>query len=166
MRGDQADVGHTLTEIIGPPGSDIRGVAGHGPPGTFVPPSSLIHRREAAHQIGGWRDFRTISLTPDHDFMARLHARGLRFTVVEALTVFKFPSALRRNSYREKPCHEQAEYSHRIATERGFVYRELAAMARVHVLRRRPRYPDTSRPPHPVPPGWHVTQARRVRGLE
>jgi glycosyltransferase involved in cell wall biosynthesis len=166
MRRDRADVGNTLTEMIGPPRSNIRGLAGHGPTGGYVPPSSLMHRREAGLEVGGWRDFRTISLTPDHEFPARLHAHGLRFTVVEALTVFKFPSSLRRNSYRERPSHEQAEYTRRIATERGFVYRELAAMAKVHLLRRRPRYPEAVRPPDPIPPGWHVTQARRVRGLD
>jgi hypothetical protein len=94
----------------------------------------------------------------------------MQLVSVKALTVFKFNSAYRLNSYVEKPSHEQERYLHRIATERGFVWRELAAVAPVLIrsifhstTERLPRLPPT---PEVPPPGWQVTQYRRIRGLE
>ena len=166
LRGADADVANTLTALIGPKGSNIRGIAGHGPPHDFAPPSSLIHRREAGVEIGGWKDYRTLYRPPDHDFKARLADSGLRFTVVPALTVFKFASSLRRGSYREKPCHEQAEYFRRMHTERAFVQRELARTMWVNLFRRS-HYPEEYLdPPANPPPGWQVSQARKIRGLD
>jgi hypothetical protein len=129
-----------------------------------------LHRKSLAESIGGWRDYRTLDVPPDEEFVRRAYQHGARFARVDALTVFKFNSAYRVNSYVEKPWREQARYSRRIEAERGFLYRELAAVA-VTQLRSLfgpidgalPRLPV---PPDPLPPGWHVTQYRRIRGLE
>ncbi len=161
-----ADFGNTMAAMIGPPGSNIRGIAGHSAPGEYTPPSALIHRSEAAERVGGWRDFRVLDRPPDHDFKARMYEQGMRYARVDALTVFKFPSSWRRNSYRERPCWEQAEYERRMATERNFVYRELATTAVVNLFRRSHFLPEMEPTPGPLPPGWQVTQARKVRGLE
>jgi glycosyltransferase involved in cell wall biosynthesis len=165
IRRDRADVANTLTAMIGPPGRNLRGIAGHAPPGDYVPPSSLMHRREAAAEVGGWRDYRQLYRPHDHDLMARMHEHGMRFTLVPALTVMKFPSSWRPNSYRERRCDEQARYARRIATEPNLVYRELAATAWVNLFRRG-HFPEWEKPPDTPVPGWQVTQARKVRGLE
>jgi len=173
---EDADLAHSITELVGPPGSKYRALVGHGngsaaayARGDVIPPSSIVHRRSLVDESGPWRDYRTIQLPPDVDFVSRAYDHGKRFVCVNALTVFKFSSAYRRNSYVEKPWHEQATYAHRIETEPGFVYRELAALTAA--LPRRlfgaaKRLPAMPEPPDPLPLGWHVTQYRRIRGLE
>jgi hypothetical protein len=107
---------------------------------------------------------------PDYEFVCRAHDHGARFAPVAALTVFKFNSAWRRNSYVEKPSHEQARYARRIGTERGFLYRELAAVTATYLRSlfgsMDHKLPPLPTAPDPLPPGWHVTQYRRIRGLE
>jgi hypothetical protein len=137
----------------------------------WIPPSSLIHRKSLVDEIGPWRDYRTIQEPPDAEFIGRAHDAGKRFASVDALTVFKFNSAYRSNSYVEKPWHEQADCFRRSEAERAFVYRELAALTPVLVRSlfrsQRTRLPRLSKPPPgPLPPGWYVTQLRRIRGLE
>jgi glycosyltransferase involved in cell wall biosynthesis len=152
-----ARLAHTLAEWIGPDGS----YRGYG----VTPPSAILHETELGREIG-WRDYREIAEGPDHDFTRRARDRA-GMLEVPVLTVFKFPSAWRRNSYIEKPSHEQAAYVDRIENEHGFIYKELAA------LRRAQRGPNTwpgfafdKDLPIPVPPGWRVTQYRKARGLE
>lgn len=165
------DVGYAVTEQIGPRGSGYRGLRGIGGGDAGVPPpSAIVHRTRIVDEIGPWRDHREIVLPPDRDFVERASRNGMRLTSSRALTVFKFNSALRRNSYVTKPCEDQARYSRRIAAERGFVARELAAVAialvRCELSPPWPRLPQLPEAPDPVPPGWQVAQWRRIRGLE
>jgi glycosyltransferase involved in cell wall biosynthesis len=152
-----APLAHTYTEWIGPDGS-YRAVSG-------MPPSAILHETGLGREIG-WRDYREIVEGPDYDFIGRASGRAGTLKV-PVLTVFKFPSAWRKNSYVEKPSHEQAAYVRRIESERGFIYRELAAL---QIARFRPdRWPGSvfdENLPDPVPPGWRVTQYRKARGLE
>jgi glycosyltransferase involved in cell wall biosynthesis len=167
-----SDIAYSVTEIVGPPASRYRWLAGHMAytRGQSVPPSSLLHRRTLVEASGNWRDYRTIELPPDTEFLARAHDFGARFARAEALTVFKFNSAHRPDSYIEKPSDEQARYIGLIGSRRLFVHRELAAIGGVvmrslfgSVASKMPQLPP---PPNPVPPGWYVTQFRRIRGLE
>jgi glycosyltransferase involved in cell wall biosynthesis len=150
-----ARLAHTRMEWIGP-GGRYRGCGG-------AAISSYLHDAPLGREVG-WRDYRELVLGPDYDFIERADARAGTL-VVPALTVFKFPSAWRRGSYVEKPSHEQAAYVARIETERGFIYRELLGLGSAKLRRiKRPRmgveFPD------PVPPGWRVTECRKIRGLE
>jgi glycosyltransferase involved in cell wall biosynthesis len=164
-----ADAGYAVAEEIGPRGSgyrQLRGIAGDDRP----PPSALVHRAGLTGEIGPWRDYRELVLPPDIELVERARRHGMRFVSSRALTVFKFNSALRRNSYIAKPCEDQLRYSGRIEAERGFVARELAAfaiaLARAAFRSPADRIPQLPEEPDPLPPGWHVTQWRRVRGLE
>ncbi len=171
----RADLAYTVTEILGPLGGGFRALRGVSRGGRYsralwIPPSSVAHRRRLVDEIGPWRDYRTMERPPDIEFVERAHEQGKRLVPVNALTVFKFASAYRRNSYLEKPSHEQERYLRRIETERGFVERELGAVAFavfrslfVSISKDLPQLPE---PPDPLPPGWHVTQWRRIRGLE
>jgi glycosyltransferase involved in cell wall biosynthesis len=171
----RADLAFAVTERVGPPGSGYRALAGASlraryRPGEWIPPSSIVHRRDLVELIGPWLDHRTLVLPPDQELVLRAHQHGLRFVCSNALTVFKFSSAQRRNSYVEKPSHEQAAYRRRIEGERGFVGRELlalgGALAASYVRRPGRDLPTTPEPPNPVPPGWKVAQFRRIRGLD
>src|SRR5205085_4907404 len=133
---------NTLSEVIGPPGSNIRGIQGHGAHGDYVPPTSLLLRRQTGLDIGGWRDPRVTTCGVDVDLARRLRAAGCRFVTVPALTAFKFNAAHRVNSYKEKPSFQQAEYARRIGSERAFLVRELAALGAARLRRREPHVPD------------------------
>lgn len=172
-----ADLGYAVTEQIGPPGSRYRELVGHSPlgryrPGQLIKPSAIVHRKSLVDEIGPWRDYRTISEMPDTEFVERARLGGMRFVGSNALTVFKFNSAMRPGSYVERPCHEQAAYTHRIEAGRGFLANEYAALtvalARGLVRPRKSRLQTgpVAPPPDPVPPGWRVKQLRRIRGLE
>jgi glycosyltransferase involved in cell wall biosynthesis len=172
---ERADLAYAVTERVGPPGSGYRALAGTSlrgryRPGEWIPPSSIVHRRDLLERIGPWLDYRTLVLPPDQEFVLRAHERGLRFVCSNALTVFKFSSAQRRNSYIEKPSHEQAAYRRRIESERAFVGRELltlgGALVASYVRRPGRDLPKSPEPPDPLPPGWKVAQFRRIRGLD
>lgn len=162
-----ADAGYAVAEQLGPRGSGYRGLRAVDEADP-VPPSALVHRTGLVGEIGPWRDYRTIVTPPDEEFVERARLHGARFAASGALTAFKFPSAFRRNSYVDKPCEDQARYSRRIESERGFVARELAALAAALVRSqfRPPHLPQLPEPPDEIPPGWYVTQWRRIRGLE
>lgn len=175
MQASAADFAYTITVCIGPPGSGIRVVNGISASGQYerglvVPPSSMMHTRELARAIGGWRDYSTLKIAPDFDFITRAFDHGARFTPVNALTVFKFNSAWRPNSYRDGRSDEQAEYVRRLRTEADFLERELLDIVTAYVLNK-PHWPPNVKVPgvpsgQTEPPGWMVEQWRRIRGLD
>jgi glycosyltransferase involved in cell wall biosynthesis len=170
-----SDFGYGITEQIGPPGTRRRRLVPVSPmapyrPGDWIPPSAIVHRRDLVERIGPWRDYRTIVMPPDGEFVLRAHEHGDRFVCSGALSVFKFSSAQRPNSYIEKPSHEQSGYRQRIEHDRGFVSRELwsvaASLTEAIVRPARWGLPPAPEPPDPLPPGWKVAQFRRIRGLD
>jgi glycosyltransferase involved in cell wall biosynthesis len=145
---------------IGPPGSNVRILKGTIP----TTPSAALHRRDAVERTGGWRDFRTIVQTPDTEFFDRLaKIEGLVHS--NALTVWKFNSAMRRNSYVTRRDDEQIDYEHRLETDPLVVERELARWLWIRLRRPEQRLPAYDPEPEEVPPGWYVRQFRKIRGL-
>jgi glycosyltransferase involved in cell wall biosynthesis len=166
-----ADFAASLVEMIGPPDSNYRIVTGYFPESGYdgkqgFSPSGLLHRRDVIAKIGGWRDYRTIWRNPDVDLEYRAFEAGLKFVSTRELTVFKFNSTLRRNCYREKPCHEQAACTARLERSRWFMWREAMQIARLHILKPPVHVPESAPPPAPNTLGWHVTQYRKIRGLD
>jgi hypothetical protein len=170
QRRDSADVVFSLSEVIGPPGSGMRNVSGFKPGGYrggHLPPSSVLHSRSLVERIGGWRDYREIDSPPDTELLERALASGATFACSWALTAFKLPSAMRRNSYVERRDDEQRALAGRIERERAFQLRELG---RAVASRVRQRGKDPNRFAPQVGPedgkGAYVRAARRVRGLD
>lgn len=168
-----ADLAHSLSVYLGQPDSGVRVLMGLPTTSAYekfvwAPPSSWMHRRALAQEIGGWKDYRITEKSPDDDFLARVWAGGKRVTYVKDLTVFKFPSAWRRNSYIEKPCHEQAEYLRRIEEEPDFLCRELLEIASAYALKKPTWPPNIPLPPKngDKSPGWQVRYYRWLRGLD
>jgi glycosyltransferase involved in cell wall biosynthesis len=85
------------------------------PPYYGGPPSCTVHRRSVTEKIGGWNDYRNLVIAPETDFFNRARAAGLTATFVPRLTVIKFPGAIRKNVYRDKPSHEQAHWFRRMS---------------------------------------------------
>jgi hypothetical protein len=84
---------------------------------------------------------------------------------VRALTVVKFASAYRSNSYRDGRFHEQAAASRRLE-RRSFVAREVLTAAALAPLRSRLAPGVPIDPSLAAKPGGVVTHYRRIRGLE
>jgi Glycosyl transferase family 2 len=170
QRAANADVAFAISEVIGPPGSGMRNLSGlkaNGYEGGHLPPSALLHKRELPERIGGWRDYREIEQPPDTEFLERALAAGASFACSWALTCFKLPSAMRRNSYVERPSFEQEELTRRMRRERAFQLREIG-----RAMAGRALHPRTD--PHSFGPqvgpgagkGAQVREARRIRGLD
>jgi GT2 family glycosyltransferase len=88
---------------------------GHG-----GPPSCTVHRRSVTEKIGGWNDYRNLRIPPETDFFYRAQAVGFHAVFVPRLTVIKFPASQRKNVYRGRPSHEQADWLKRIRSDPDF----------------------------------------------
>jgi glycosyltransferase involved in cell wall biosynthesis len=157
-----ADLAYALTLLLGVRGYPYRVLRGFEPPGghhrdVFLPPSSIMHRRELGLEVG-WRDYHDMVRPPDADFVSRLWDASGRFAPTRELSVFKFPSTSRPNSYILKPSHEQAAYLERMAAEPDFIERELLATLEDAAV---PLLIEEGKTP-----GGLVTHYRQMRGLE
>lgn len=116
LDGDGADGAFGILALIGPTGH-VWPTMPRPERGELAPPSGTIHRRRMAEDVGGWPDYRTVSVTPEAALYQRAQAAGKRFTFVRRLTALKFPASARRNVYQLRPYHEQADWSRRIESE-------------------------------------------------
>lgn len=169
--GAGADFASSLVEMIGPEDSNYRLITGYFPESGYdgkqgMSPSGLLHRRDVISRIGGWKDYRTIWRNPDVDLEYRAFEAGLTFVSTRELTVSKFNSTLRKNCYRDRPCHEQASYTAHIERRRWFMLLEAMRIACLHIFKPPVRIPGIAPPPAPDTPGWNVAQYRKVRGLD
>ena len=172
MAATRADLGYSLAEVLGPPRSRVRFLAGRVRPadlglGTWLPPASIVHRAELTRRLGGWRTWEEGGGRPDVTLLDRVQESGAPLVRVPALTAFKFPSVLRPGAYRERPSHEQEAYVRRIERERLFVERELGALAlrRLSPLRSRVDWGEPT-PREMIDPMAQYERFRRIRGLD
>ena len=98
-------------------------------PGMWIPPTGLIHRKELAQKVGGWRSYRDITMDPETDLMKRMHEAGGVFRFVPRLTALKIPAAERKNVYQDRPCHEQAAYAQKMQQNAHLEQAELLEVA-------------------------------------
>jgi glycosyltransferase involved in cell wall biosynthesis len=125
-----AGVAHSLLMIVSP-GEEI------GMPVPPIPeaggaPSCRVHRRSVTEKIGGWRDYRTLNIPPEFDLFQRARAAGFEAVFVPRLTVIKFPALIRKDVYRDRPCHEQAVWLERIRSDPDFEPTCLARMMMIN----------------------------------
>jgi hypothetical protein len=168
LEASGADLVYSVTEVLGPPGSGERRLVGLTP-GVHVtrlqaPPSSLLHRTALTREIGGWRDYRELRVLPELDLLQRAWDRGKKIVPVSELTVFKFPSGLRKDSYLERKSEEQTNCRRRLAQEPEFRYRELMDTLKV-LAGRHPELVSVVWTPEGVTPGSAVDALRAARGL-
>lgn len=164
-----ADLVFALTEDIGPPEMPTRSLLGLCASGAYewsiwAPPSSWLHRHDLITRIGVWRDYKSIVLPTDVDFLDRVYDHGCRIVPVNELTVFKFTSVLRTNAYVERRCDEQAQWWERLRQEPDLRYRELIEVL-MSLGRQRPDIILRFHLPSRVAPGSLVASYRARRGL-
>lgn len=147
--------------------------------GYGMPPSGLLYRRPVLESLGGWRDYRELRGTvPDADLLQRAHAAGYRIATVPRLTAIKFPAGARRNVYRERPSHEQAQWLAHITADPDFEVVQLAQWVSSSRLPSRMRYRELAkeligetmrrlrrRLAFPRRKGLPLDEARRFKGL-
>jgi glycosyltransferase involved in cell wall biosynthesis len=170
MRSHDAPLAHTLVLEVSPPPQRLRRVAGLPGTGGFgaekvrVWTPAVMHRTDAGRQVGGWRDWRSIYEPTFADFLKRVVGPEENLITVKEISVVKFHSGQRPNSYIDRRCEEQAEYFDRIQSEPDFRYRELlrAMEVKTRGLAWGRAIPE---PPADARPGWHIDQLHRIRGL-
>ena len=120
--------------------------------GASIPPTALVHDREVARVVGGWRLPRvTRTLDSDTDLWARIFDLYGPPSLVPYVTGVKLPAAHRRDVYRARPSHEQAEWLRRIRDTDDPEGTLRAA------------YGDFVAPPRPPPPRLPVRAVRKLR---
>jgi glycosyltransferase involved in cell wall biosynthesis len=125
-----ADLTYSLTEMV-PPKDDVPWFAPQELdyfPGIWIPPSSVVHRKEAVLKAGGWKHFRETDIEPESELWIRMYRAGCRIKFLRKLTAIKFPALVRKDIYRTRATDEQRIWSARIAQEPDFVETELARM--------------------------------------
>ena len=86
-------------------------------PGDWLPPTGVAHRRRVTERVGGWGDYRALTVSPETDLWRRAYDCGYKLVFVPRLTALKFPASKRPGIYRDTPHHEQAEWFGRIRSE-------------------------------------------------
>jgi glycosyltransferase involved in cell wall biosynthesis len=123
-----ADLAFTLSELVGPPGSGLWSINGF-PTETVgdvhPPPSSIMHRTALGQEIGPWKHYSELFISPDAEFYIRAWDHGKQFVLAPELTVVKFLAAARPGVYLNPVMGEQESAVKRIAGETDFRYREL-----------------------------------------
>jgi glycosyltransferase involved in cell wall biosynthesis len=112
-----ADMTHSLLALVEAEGRAMWAVTPQAAYGVWGPPSCTVHRRTVTEALGGWRDYRELTIPPENDLWRRARDAGRRFSFVPRLTAIKFPASMRHGVYQSKPCHEQAAWSARITSE-------------------------------------------------
>jgi len=93
--------------------------------GMWIPPTGVVHKRDLTETIGGWRNYRELTVGPELDLWQRAYDANYRLTLVPRLTAIKFPAADRRDVYTTRSCVEQAHWTQRIINEPDFEAAEL-----------------------------------------
>ena len=125
-----ADHAFSMAEMFCPEGAFVD-VAPHGNryiPGLSIAPSTLMHRRSVIDKVGGWRDYRELTIDPEADLCRRIHEAGFHIASLARLTVIKFPAAWRQDAYRRREAKEQKHWYERIRREQDIELREMARL--------------------------------------
>jgi len=126
-----ADLAYGIVEMVGVDGSVPKPAPRemeHYVSGMWIPPSGVIHRRQAILDVGGWPHFVDVDREPEAVLWERMHLTGSRIAFVSSLVAIKFPASVRRDVYKIRPAHEQAAWTARIDSEPEFHMTELVRM--------------------------------------
>jgi glycosyltransferase involved in cell wall biosynthesis len=126
----RADVVAGITEIVGPGEQrlDVAPNAAVFRSGIWLPPTGFMHRRLVSERVGGWRDYRELSVDPERVLIDSAIAAGFRLVLLPRLTAVKFPAAWRKNVYRAGSDGEQTRWLARIAAEPDIERREMVRL--------------------------------------
>lgn len=104
-------------------------------PYIFAPASSWVLRRDLMQELGGWRPAHDCAIEPSQDFLFRAWRAGKRLRALSAVTVLAVQSGNRKDSYRQRQCHENAYYAERMTGDPAFKEALLSSAALEHARR-------------------------------
>jgi glycosyltransferase involved in cell wall biosynthesis len=96
--------------------------------GSGAPPSGTVYRRRVNEKIGGWRDYKKLTIAPEIDLFRRAQAANFSVIFVPRLTAIKFPASQRKDVYRYTPHHEQSTWLERMKSDPDFEATELVRL--------------------------------------
>ncbi len=140
-----ADMTHSLLLWLDPEDGELWPSTPLPHRGAWGPPSCTVHRRSVTEVLSGWRDYREIEVPPEIDLWRRARDAGFQFMFVPRMTAIKFPASMRSGVYRSRPCHEQAAWSARIASEPDLEVTLLVQMIAGHRASRTTSYRELVR---------------------
>jgi len=129
-----ADLAAGITAMYGPPGSGVRVLSGLFAEGIWQPtdflvPSGILHRPG----LGPWPLPAETDVPVDAGFLRQAIQSGARIVSSHRLTVFKFNSAWRRDSYRHRDTSEQQALLARLQADPAATTEiELIGLLRAH----------------------------------
>lgn len=86
-----------------------------------IPPGSIMYRKLVYQNIGGWKDYREIYESPDHEYILRaLKFCKNKISLSKKVTFFKFNAVWRKNCYKTKPNHQQVQLIEKIEENPNF----------------------------------------------
>jgi len=121
--------------LYGPPDTGIRSVAGLPiknilQRNNFIPPSTVMHKKNMISRIGGWKDPHTVGYPVDYEFQLRAWDHGEIFANTGQITAFKFPAAWWRDSYKKRDVSRQLLLLKKMQSDINFIENEIIAVAR------------------------------------
>lgn len=96
--------------------------------GLWIPPTVVAHRRMLTETLGGWRNYKELTVDPEVDLWQRAFDANYKLTLVSRLSAIKFPAAYRRDAYKKRSAVEQSHWTQRIMNEPDF---EVAQMTKI-----------------------------------
>jgi len=177
--GDGARIAHSTVFTLPGSGRPYRSPTARWAyrPGEWIPPTSLVHSREVAELVGGWRSpSDTGLLDPEADLLRLMTAVAGAPRWVRRLTCVKLTAAGGPGVYRDRPSHEQAYWLRCIRENDDLEATLLAATRRptfqeiLGGVRRRLRVATRSWWPESIFPASTAEDrqriARRFKGLD
>jgi glycosyltransferase involved in cell wall biosynthesis len=128
LQENDGGIAHSLLVRIDADGKSATPVMPMPEHGIGGPPSCTVYRHSVTEKIGGWGDYRELTIAPEADLFRRAQAAGYRAIFVPRLTAIKFPASKRKDVYRDRPCHEQAALLGQINSDPDFESRQLVRM--------------------------------------
>jgi glycosyltransferase involved in cell wall biosynthesis len=164
------DVANGIVHMIGAEGNILPPAGGlqQYRAGHWLPPTGVAHRRTAAETVGGWQDYRNLSIDPETDLWLRMSQAGLKFHTAHRLTAVKFSASRRKDCYKTRSSDEQRQWTDRILNEKDLEAVELGKIA-VELGKiaeeLKDRLPEGRPESTGMEPGAMVRQRRWFKGL-
>ncbi len=161
-----ADYIFSGTILYGPPDTQVRAVAGFPYKNSpirdyFAPPSTVMHRKNLIDKIGGWNTTHDTVHPIDYEFQLRAWDSGEKFASTGRISVFKFPAAWWRDSYKKRDVTRQFELIKKLKTDPHFFENELIEVAQsINAAMF-----QTSGALHPLKKGAYFVNNSLIRGV-
>jgi glycosyltransferase involved in cell wall biosynthesis len=132
--------------------------------GMWISASMYSHLRQIGTEIGGYRNYESISAPVIADFVLRVAERGTRFACSHQLTVFRIIATDQPDIYAKPDSSPQDDLLNRLRANPERLRYEMALECALSAIQH-PRPITKFDPAKAPPPGYIIEKNRRARGL-